>query len=157
MEGHRRKGGPGHGCWRIGDHAGMRLPVVALTVVALAVCGWFVIGVRQAQDLAAATSVVQTGGAAGPERLAAAAADLHSAAFLDPDQEVNILRGRLAIARGEVLQARRILTGVTHAEPMNLEAWIWFTGASLGSPREARIGTARIAQLDPLDARLVGR
>ncbi|HUE26442.1 MAG TPA: hypothetical protein VMP89_06680, partial [Solirubrobacteraceae bacterium] len=80
----------------------MRLPVVALTVVALAVCAWFVIGVRQAQDLAAATSVVQVGGAAGPARLAAAAADLHSAAFLDPDQEVNILRGRLAIARGEV-------------------------------------------------------
>lgn len=136
---------------------GMRLPVVALTVVALAVCGWFVVGTRQAHDLAAATSIVDAGRGAGPDRLAAAAADLHSAAFLDPDQEVNILRGRLAIARGQVPLARRILTGVTRSEPMNLEAWIWFTGASLGSPREGRIGTARIAQLDPLDARLVGR
>lgn len=135
----------------------MRFLGPALAVVALVVCGWFVIGVRQAHDLAAATSIVDAGRAAGPNRLAAAAADLRAAAFLDPDQEVNILRGRLAIARGQVPRARLILGGVTGVEPMNLEAWIWFTGASLGSPREARVGTARIAQLDPLDAPVVGR
>jgi hypothetical protein len=135
----------------------MRWLVAPLMIAALGVCGWFVIGIRQAQDLSAATSIVAAGHAAGPGRLAAAAADLRSAAFLDPDQEVNILRGRLTIARGQVALARRILASVTRAEPMNLEAWIWFTGASLGSPREGRIGTARIAQLDPLDAHLVRR
>lgn len=131
----------------------MRLLRPGLLIVALLVCAWFAIGIRQAHDVAAATTIVQAGRAAGPHELSVAAGELHSAAFLNPDQEVNIWRGRLAIERGEVHRAQQILGAVTREEPQNLEAWIWFTGASLGNSREARIGTARIAQLDPIDAR----
>jgi hypothetical protein len=137
---------------RIGDHEQVRLVNVALVILALAGCAWFAIGIRQAQGVARATGTIEAGGAAGPDGLAAAASDLRSAAFLNPDQGVNILRGRLAILRGDGRQAREILAAVTRSEPMNLEAWIWFTGANLGNPREARLGTARLAELDPIDA-----
>ena len=133
----------------------MRLIRPALLILALAVCAWFVIGIRQAHSIGAATSIVEIGRAAGPRKLAVAAEDLRSAAFLNPDQTVNILRARLAIIRGQLSHAQQILLRVTQNEPLNLEAWIWFTGASLGNSHEARIGTARIAQLDPIDARPV--
>jgi hypothetical protein len=121
-------------------------------IVALAACAWFAVGIRQAQGVARATSIAEAGGAARPGQLAAAASDLRAAAFLNPDQEVNILRGRVAILRGNLRRAREILGTVTRSEPMNLEAWIWFIGANLGNPPEARAGTARLAQLDPIDA-----
>jgi predicted Zn-dependent protease len=122
-------------------------------VAALVVCAWFVIGIRQAQDLNVATSILAAGQAAPAHELTIAAEALRSAKFLNPDQNVNILRGRLAIARGQDRQAQQILGAVTRKEPLNLEGWIWFTGANLGNKREGLIGTARIAQLDPLDTR----
>jgi predicted Zn-dependent protease len=125
-------------------------------VVALMLCAWFVIGIRQANGVSTATDVVAAGRGAPAHQVASAAAALRSAEFLNPDQNVNILRGRLAIARGQLRQAQQILAQVTRREPLNLEAWIWFTGANLGNKSEARIGSARIAELDPLDAR-VGR
>lgn len=126
-------------------------------IVALAASAWFVIGIRQARDIATASSIVEAGQSAGRSELAAAAEMLHSAAFLNPDQEVNILRGRLAIARGQLSRARQILGTVVREEPLNLEAWIWFTAVYLGDLREGRIGAARIAQLDPIDARRLRR
>jgi predicted Zn-dependent protease len=126
-------------------------------VVTLVLCAWFVIGIRQAHDLSTATDIVAAGRAAPAHQLAIAAAALRSAKFLNPDQNVNILRGRLAIVRGQLGQAQQILGAVTRREPLNLEAWIWLTGANLGNKPEARIGSARIAELDPLDARVARR
>jgi hypothetical protein len=140
--------------WRIGDHEGVRVLRSALLLVAVVACAWFVLGVRQSRAVDQATTAVT---AANPTagQLRAAAAQLRSATFLNPDRSVDILQARVAILQHRLPQARRILAAVTRAEPQNLEAWIWFTGANLGRPA-GRLGRARITALDPVDARAVG-
>jgi tetratricopeptide (TPR) repeat protein len=118
--------------------------------IALAASAWYVVGIRQARDIAAATGAIA--GHGSPGQLAHARSLLNSAAFLNPDQEVQILRGRLALEQGRPEQAQRILAAVIRAEPMNLEGWIWLTGAALGNPPLARAALARIYRLDPLAA-----
>lgn len=133
------------------------MPVQRAAAVAFAVaaCVWFAIGVRQAHDVTVATNIVTSSHT--PASLARASSALSSAAFLNPDQNVDILRGRVAIARGHVARAQQILRRVTEKEPLNLIAWIWFTGASLGNKEAGTLGAKQIAKLDPLDARVVGR
>jgi hypothetical protein len=133
------------------------MPVLRAAAVAFAVaaCVWFAIGVRQAHEVTVATNIVATSHAA--RSLSHASAELNSAAFLNPDQNVYVLRGRIAIARGQFAHARQILRQVTKQEPLNLTAWIWFTGASLGDKQAGALGSGQIAKLDPLDARVVGR
>lgn len=127
----------------------------AALAFAVAACVWFAIGVRQAHDVTVATNIVTSSHT--PANLARASSALSSAAFLNPDQNVDILRGRVAIARGQLARARQILRRVTKKEPLNLIAWIWFTGASLGERHDGTLGAEQIAKLDPLDARVVGR
>jgi hypothetical protein len=133
---------------------GLRL---ATAVVALVVCAWFALGIRESHEIASATGVVAGSGQPSAHELAAAEGALSNADLLNPDQEVDILRARVDIKRGDNGAARALLATVTRREPQNLEAWIWFTGASLGDHAAAAIGAARIAQLDPLDAKVVGR
>lgn len=123
--------------------------------MAVLICAWFVVGVRQAHDVDAAGNVISAPHQT-PGELRAAASQLHAAAFLNPDRTVDILRGRVAIEQHRLAQARRTLGSVVRAEPKNLDGWIWFTGANLGRPA-AEEGARRIAALDPLDARAVGR
>ncbi|HTX30994.1 MAG TPA: hypothetical protein VMD09_06395 [Solirubrobacteraceae bacterium] len=122
----------------------LRLLIVGLAIVT---CAWYVVGIRQAHNVTAATSIITAHRTA---ELTRARSQLDSAAFLNPDREVQILRGRLALAQGHPVQAQRILTAVTRAEPMNLEAWIWLTGAALGNSPLARAGLSHIYRLDPL-------
>jgi predicted Zn-dependent protease len=136
--------------------ASSRIVRAVIAGVALVVCAWFALGIREAHEVTVATQIVSSARAPTSAALRSAAGELSSAAFLDPDRTVDILRGRVAIKQGRIADARRILSAVTREEPRDLEAWIWFTGASLGTP-QARVGTAQIAQLDPLDARKVGR
>lgn len=133
----------------------MRLLRPALLLVAVLAGAWFVVGVRQAHDIDVADTII-TAPAHSPGQLRSATSRLQAAAFLNPDRTVDILRGRIAIDEGQVARARHILKTVVGAEPQNLEAWIWFTGANLGRPAAA-VGSRRIAALDPLDAGAVGR
>jgi hypothetical protein len=128
-----------------------------MAVLALVICAWFAVGIRQSHELAVATRIIAATGQPTPHALAVAAGALNAADSLNPDQEVAILRGRIAIKRGQTALAGRLLAAVTRREPLNLEAWIWYTGASLGDHAAAARGAARIAQLDPRDARAVGR
>lgn len=135
----------------------MTLPRVLMVLLAAVVGAWFALGARQAAKLNDATGIVTAAARPAAPALARASSDLRAAAVLNPDRQVDILRGRVAILRGHTARARRILRAVTRAEPLNLNAWIWFTGASLGHRRLARLGSARIAALDPQDAGAVGR
>jgi hypothetical protein len=141
--------------WRIGDHCAVRLLRPALLVLAVAACAWFALAVRQSHELDQAENTIA---AASPTagQLRTAASQLRAASFLNPDRTVEVDRGRLELKQHRLGQARRILAGVVADEPQNLDAWIWFTGANLGRPA-ARLGTARIAALDPIDRRAVGR
>jgi predicted Zn-dependent protease len=124
----------------------------AMTLVAIAACAWFVVGIRQAHEIDSATAIVMQGRSAGPAQLAKAGRLLASAGFFNPDREVDILRGRLEIAQSHSQRAVRILQGVTHSEPLDLEGWIWLAGASLGDRHELEIALAHLAKLDPKDA-----
>jgi len=110
---------------------------IASAVLALVVCAWFALGVRQSQEVDQATNLV--GGLQGQQKLSAAQAAharslLSSAAVLNPDQQVNVLRARVALLRGQRASAVRILEQVVHQEPDYLEAWYGLaTSASSGS------------------------
>lgn len=130
---------------------------IGAAAAALVACAWFVLGAIEAHEVSVATGIVATPGTPGASALSHAASELSSAGFLNPDRTVDILEGRVAIKRGQITHAQRILRAVTRAEPENLEAWIWLTGASLGDHAAAALGASRIAELDPLDAKTVGR
>jgi hypothetical protein len=122
---------------------------LSIFVVAIVVCAWFGLGIRQAHDISRATAIVSQPGTIPADHLRAAASALRAAGPLDPDHEVDILRGRLAVKQQDPQRAERILKTVVREEPMNLEAWIWLAGVSLIDPPEARIALAHIARLDP--------
>ena len=140
----------------IGDHERVKSARILLIALGVAVCAWYVVGIRQAREVADATSVV-AGHGASRARQRDAAALLQAASALNPDREAQILQARLQIAEGHVRQAQRTLSAVTRAEPMNLEAWIWLAGAALGDPPLARAALAHIDRLDPLDGRALRR
>jgi predicted Zn-dependent protease len=127
----------------------VRAARLSIVVVVVVVCAWFGLGIRQAHDISSATSIVAQTGTIPATELRAAASALQSAQTLDPDDEVAILRGRLAVKEQDPRRAERILKTVVRDEPMNLEAWIWLAGVSLIDPPEARIALAHIARLDP--------
>jgi predicted Zn-dependent protease len=120
-----------------------------ILLVAIVVCAWFGLGIRQAREINRATSIIAQRGTIPAAQLRAAASALRSARTLNPDAEVNILRARLAVQQQQPRQAERILKTVVRGEPMNLEGWIWLAGVSLIDPPEARIALAQIARLDP--------
>ena len=132
----------------------MSLARIVIAAVCVVVCAWFVIGARQAYELDGAASTIALGQSAAPAALRSAASQLDAAAFLNPDQQVGILRARLALVEHRFGEARRVLERVTRAEPMNLDAWILLVGATLSEPRQARAALAEIAKLDPIDARI---
>ena len=120
---------------------------VGLVAVALVACAWFALGIRQAHEIARATSIVSQARALTPARAREADSLLRSAGALNPDLEVDVLRGRVALARGNLVGARRILTSVVRREPENVEAWIWLARASNGSPATFRLAVMRVQQL----------
>lgn len=119
-----------------------------LALVALAVCAWFAIGLRQARDVDRATALLSAGSHIDRHGATEVASLLHGAALLNPDREVDMLRAQLADERGQRLRAERILRGVVAAEPRNALAWVQLaraatTGATL------RLAYAHIEALVP--------
>jgi predicted Zn-dependent protease len=126
-----------------------RWPAVALALVSLVVCAWFVLSIRQAQATTAASAIVT-----GTSRLPAAQAEhvaslLSSAQTLNPDRQVDVLRGELELGQGDRVAARRILEQVVAREPENVLAWEWLARASVGDLREFYLAAYRIRQLLP--------
>ncbi|HWJ50969.1 MAG TPA: hypothetical protein VNR42_08115 [Solirubrobacteraceae bacterium] len=124
---------------------------VALGIVALVVCAWFELGIRQAHDTAAATAIVtahpQTASAAQTRKVESL---LHAAGQLNPDVEVDLLRGRIVLAGGDPAGARRIIAAVTRAEPRNLEAWLTLASASTDSRPSFLNALEHVRRLEPL-------
>jgi hypothetical protein len=93
-------------------------------VAALVVVGWFALGIRQANGISQATGLVTGASHLTAVQAARARSALDTAATLNPDRTVDILRGQLALDRGRSAEAQRILLAVTREEPQNLTAWI---------------------------------
>jgi hypothetical protein len=125
---------------------------IVCAIAALAVCAWFALGAREAHEINRATSIV--GGLNGQQKLTAAEAAqarslLSSAALLNPDQQVNVLRARVALLRNQRPLAVRILRGVVSAEPDNLAAW-YGIATSAGSSATVNAALARVRRLEPV-------
>lgn len=114
---------------------------------AITACVWFAIGVRQAQDTAAAAAIVSSGHSLSAARIARASSLLSDAAELNPDRQVDLLRAELAADSGRRAQAQRLALTVAHAEPRNSQAWLLLS--SIGTPYQAAVAVQKLAKLAP--------
>lgn len=118
--------------------------------LALVVCAWFALGVRQAHGTDGAMAILSQG-----SRITAAQARhvdslLADARTLNPDGEVDILRGRAALSRGQIQTAQRILGQVARAEPQNLEAWLWLAHSAGSNRMLFYRALVRVRKLEPV-------
>jgi predicted Zn-dependent protease len=119
-----------------------------MTCVALVVCAWFAIGVRQAHDLNQATAIVDQSNQPTKAQIAHAGSLLNAAAFLNPDSEVKLVRAELELGDSDIAQGRRIVEGVVREEPQNLEAW-YLLAQDAGGRKLLFRALAQINKLDP--------
>jgi hypothetical protein len=127
----------------------MRVVQITAVVAALIVTAWFVVGVRQAHDLSSAQSLVSRSAHVSSSTAAHVRSLLSSAAFLNPDTEVNVLRGRLALLQHDHARALDIFEGVVREEPLNLTAWVATAQAALNfDHRELVVAARNIGRLD---------
>jgi predicted Zn-dependent protease len=97
---------------------------VASVAAALAVCLWFVVGIRQTVNTSRATALVGNGAHLTAPEVRRARSLLSSAGNLNPDLGVELLRGQLALDQRRAVPAERIFESVTRREPLNLQAWV---------------------------------
>jgi Flp pilus assembly protein TadD len=130
----------------------MRIARAALALAAAVVCAWFAVGIRQARDMSRASAVINSSASITPAARAHTSSLLRAAGWLNPDRQVDILRGQLAGFTGDVPGAVTILRRVTRSEPMNIQAWAALATATLNQSgyRTVFVGAIRaIGRLDP--------
>jgi hypothetical protein len=120
-----------------------------MTCVALVVCAWFAIGVRQAHDLNQATSIVDQSSQPTKAQIAHAGSLLNAAAFLNPDSEVKLTRAELAQVNNQPVRAERIAETVVRDEPKNLEAWYLVAQLAGHDQHVLFRALAQVTKLDP--------
>jgi hypothetical protein len=113
------------------------------------VAGWYVVGIRQAEDTNRASALISPGGRLSASQAREASSLLGAAGFLNPDREVDVLRAQLQADQGDLRGARRIVTGVVKAEPQNLQAWLVLARSSVGDLRDFYAAAYAIHQLVP--------
>ena len=113
-----------------GPRVSASLARAAVLVLALVCCAWFALGARQAHETTVAGSIIGGKQPISAPQSRRAAGALSAAGTLNPDLQVDVLRGELAIAQGQLGRARGILTSVTRREPQNLAAWVQLARAS---------------------------
>lgn len=118
-------------------------------LVALLACAWFAIAIRDTQDVDRAAAILS----AGSHPSAAAARRVNSllgdATLLNPDRQVELLRGQLALARGHKRLAQEIFLRVTREEPQNVLAWSWLGRTARPGTRIETIAFAHFELLAP--------
>jgi predicted Zn-dependent protease len=124
-----------------------------MVILAVVVSAWFALGIRQTRDTARATAIIASAASAnGPSAAQASHVRslLRAAGTLNPDKQLDVLRGQVALLQGNNRVAARILEGVVAQEPLNVEAWVYLARAAFNVNRhEFGIAAQRIAQLDP--------
>jgi hypothetical protein len=121
----------------------------SVLVVAVIACAWFVVGIRQAHDTAAATSIITHRGGLSAAQVAHARSLLGAAQSLNPDSQVELVRGRLDLIEHDLMAARRSIEGVLRREPLNLQGWALLAQTVNGDRRLLTLTIINIARLDP--------
>jgi predicted Zn-dependent protease len=117
--------------------------------VAVLTAGWFGLSVRQASELGAASSIVSGGRHLSTRQALQARGLLDSAALLNPDSTVDLLRGELDRDQGDLRAARRVLNRVVAREPDNLAAWYALGLSAGGSPATGLRALRNVVRLAP--------
>jgi predicted Zn-dependent protease len=128
----------------------VRAARLALLAIALIMAAWFALGGSQADEINTVTSVLASNSHLSSAQASSADGLLSSAGFLNPDRNVTLLRGQVALQSGGVHAAQRLLAQVTSAEPDNIDAWAETAHAYGGNFRIAQHAYAELARLDPL-------
>jgi hypothetical protein len=127
-----------------------RLLVVLLSVAAaLVVCAWFALGIRQADDVDAATAIITARAPLTPGQAGHARALLRQAGKLNPDTNVDLLASQLALREGVASRARAIARDVTRSEPQNIQAWLAYGIASAHDPLGFALALRHLNTLAP--------
>jgi hypothetical protein len=130
------------------DHLIIVLARIGLAALAVLVCAWFVLGIRQAHDLARATAIV-TSRSVGAEQATRASSLLSAAAELNPDSQVKLVRVALLFRTGATARAVALADQVTREEPMNPVAWQELAVVSYRDPAELAKALVHIRELSP--------
>jgi hypothetical protein len=135
------------------DHLTMRAIRLVGVILAAVASAWFVVGIRQARDVSRANAIVFNVTKISADQQRRADALLGSAALLNPDREVDLLRGQAALLAGHRAAARAELLGVVRSEPMNLTAWALLAQASPNDGALFNQAVRHITLLDPVAVR----
>lgn len=122
---------------------------VVTVAIALLACAWFAVGLRQSADLNRATALLSGAGSISRPQANRIAGLLDAAGTLNPDRQVEIMRGVLAIGENQSRRALGIFERVVQAEPMNLSAWAYLGEAGASNAGVVRRAVTHIAELDP--------
>lgn len=126
----------------------MGLARVTATAFALLLCAWFALGVRQAHDTVRAAAIVSSNRSLSAAEGARADSLLSAAGALNPDSQVDLLRGQVAMLRHDLPGAARVFETVVRREPQNVLAWLWLAKTAYGKPVLVQY-LDRIKRLDP--------
>jgi hypothetical protein len=125
-----------------------------IAAIAVVVCAWFVIGVRQVHEVDAAATLLNNPSTERSTPVQQRARSLlDAAAFLNPGVDVTLLRAQLAENERDYVRAWRLIDQATAAEPTNIEAWLGYLKLRLLHPSfgNGKLLVSRLHQLDPLD------
>jgi predicted Zn-dependent protease len=128
----------------------MTVARVSLVALAVCACAWFGLGAVQSHATDEATSIVLGAKALTQAQGAHARSLLDTAATLNPDHGIDLLRAQLAVDEGRWPAAIGILHRALAAEPMNLQGWLALAHAALGHDQHVVKQTlSHLAALDP--------
>jgi predicted Zn-dependent protease len=120
----------------------LRLALAASAVVA---CAWFVLGIVQSHDQSRADALIHQPGTPTATQTARILSLLRSAATLNPDRDIDLLRAQAQTRGGQPAAAEREMKEVVRDEPMNVDAWI-VLGVSAGRRDPATASLARVRE-----------
>jgi hypothetical protein len=126
-----------------------RLVRALALLIALVVCVWFAVGIRQAHDTAAASEIITGSSPLRPAQARQAQSLLAAAGQLNPDRSVDLLRAQLAQRQGHLAQARAIALSVARSEPQNTNAWLAYGNASANDRLGFLVALRRLYALVP--------
>ena len=122
-----------------------RVVAISLAVVA---CAWFALATQQAREVSRATAIAEGPGSLRARQAEQADSLLASASTLNPDRQIDLLRGLVALDRSQRARAIEIFQRLTRAEPLNVNAWVDLARAGLGDSAMVDRAVVNIARLD---------
>ncbi len=122
---------------------------IAAALLALVLCAWWGLGIRQAKNTDRATAILDAGTRLTPSEQRHVNELLDAAGTLNPDTQVDVLRAQLRLEEGDPAAARAILERVVQREPDNAAAWAWLARSAAGSPRTFIRALAAVRGLVP--------